>query len=269
VGIYVREGLNFKERHDLENYKLKTFENLVLEIQFPNKTYIVSNIYRSPNPPPNFTVGDHMDSFLETLDSHLARLSECNSHSYVFLDANINLLNLQTSPLCSTYLDTCITNGFLQLTCKATRTQNNRSSLIDHILTNSNLAKYNTGTIIDDISDHFMNFLQLGHIKNHSKTHAKATNRRIVNDTNIAKLKHALINTDWTSIYNDTEVDSSFNKFWNIFNDLYNEHLPITHVKFNRNKHKINGYMTQELLDARATKLYLHKTSLKSKTQLS
>jgi hypothetical protein len=77
-----------------------------------------------------------------------------------------------------------------------------------------------------------MNFLQLGHIKNNCKAPTKATNRRIVNDTNIAKLKHALINTDWTSIYSDTEVDSSFNKFWTIFNDLYNEHLPITHVKF-------------------------------------
>jgi exonuclease III len=52
VGIYVRDGLNFNERPDLENYKLNTFENLVLEVQYPNKSYIVSNIYRSPNPPP-------------------------------------------------------------------------------------------------------------------------------------------------------------------------------------------------------------------------
>jgi hypothetical protein len=45
VGIYIRNGLNFKERPDLENYKLKTFENLVLEIQYPNKSYLISNIY--------------------------------------------------------------------------------------------------------------------------------------------------------------------------------------------------------------------------------
>ena len=81
---------------------------------------------------------------------------------------------------------------------------------------------------------------------------------RIVNDTNIANLKLALTNTDWSPIYNDTNVDSSFNKFWDIFNNLYNVHLPIKHVKFNKNKHRINGYMSQELLDARATKLYLH-----------
>jgi hypothetical protein len=267
VGIFVREGLNFRERPDLENYKLKTFENLVLEIQYPNKSFIVSNIYRSPNPPPNFTIGEHLNSFLDTLDSHLARLSDINSHSYVFLDANINLLHLQDSPICSAYLDTCITNGFLQLISKATRLQNNRNTLIDHILTNSNLPSYNAGTIIDDISDHFMNFLQLGHLKKNCKRHHKDNNARIINDTNITNLKNALTNTDWASIYNDNDVDSSFNKFWSIFNDLYNEHLPMAHVKFNKNKHKINGYMTHELLEARATKLYLHKIAIKNKTQ--
>ncbi len=86
------------------------------------------------------------------------------------------------------------------------------------------------------------------------------------NDT--VSVKHALIDTDWTSLCSDNDVDSSFNKFWTIFSELYNEHLPITHVKFNRNKHRINGYMTQDLLEARATKLYLHETALKNKSQL-
>jgi hypothetical protein len=113
-------------------------------MQCPNKSYIVSNIYRSPNPPSDFTIGEHLESFVETLDCHLARLSDCNCHSYVFLDANINLLHLHDAPICTAYLDTCITNGFLQLISKATRIQNNRNSLIDHMLTNSNLASYNT-----------------------------------------------------------------------------------------------------------------------------
>ncbi len=121
LGIYVRERLNFEERPDLENYKLKTFENLVLEIQYPNKSYIVINIYRSPNPPSNFTIGEHLESFVETLDCHLSRLSDCNFHSYVFLDANINLLHLHDEHICTANLDTCITNGFLQLISKATR----------------------------------------------------------------------------------------------------------------------------------------------------
>jgi exonuclease III len=128
VGIYIRNGLNFKERTDLENYKLKTFENIVLEVQYPNKSILVSNIYRSPNPPPNISVSDHIDLFLDTLDTHLARLSDLDKNSYIFTDSNINLLKLNEGALGTDYMDTLITNGYLQIISKATRVQNNNVS---------------------------------------------------------------------------------------------------------------------------------------------
>ncbi len=84
VGICIRNGLNFVVRGDLEDYKLNTFENIVLEILYPNKSMILSNIYRSPTPPPNLTVSDHTELFLNTLDSHLARLSNLTK-TYMFL----------------------------------------------------------------------------------------------------------------------------------------------------------------------------------------
>jgi hypothetical protein len=70
VGIYVRNGLNFKEMGELDDYKQKTFENIVLEVQYPGKSVLISNIYRSPTPPPNTSPSDHLDNFIETLDSH-------------------------------------------------------------------------------------------------------------------------------------------------------------------------------------------------------
>jgi exonuclease III len=97
VGIYIRNGLNFNERKDLENYSQKTFENVTIEVLYPNRNIIISNIYRSPNPPPNMTPSEHSDYFLDTLDSHLARLSELNRPSYIFTDSKINLLQLGNS----------------------------------------------------------------------------------------------------------------------------------------------------------------------------
>ncbi len=47
---------------------------------------------------------------------------------------------------------------------------------------------------------------------------------------------------------------------------FFNEHFPETPVKFNINKHKLNGYMTDELLEARTLKLKLHKKYLKSRS---
>ncbi len=137
------DGLNFKARKDLETYKLRTFENLVLEVQYPNKNFLFSNVYRSPNPPPGLSVSEHLESFLDTLDSHLLQLSDTNTPSYIFTDSKLNLLKLSTNTTCTDYIDTLITNGFIQIISKATRIQNDRASLIDHIITNTNLQSYN------------------------------------------------------------------------------------------------------------------------------
>ena len=99
-----------------------------------------------------------MESFLSTLDAHLSMLSETDKQVYVFLDANINLLNLENNPVCMQYLDNIITNGFLQIISKATRIQNDKASLIDHVITNTNMPRYDAGTLINDISDHLMNY---------------------------------------------------------------------------------------------------------------
>jgi len=163
-------------------------------------------------------------------------------------------------------MDTLITNGFLQIISKATRIQNNNSSLIDHILTNTNLTAYKAGTIIDDLSDHFMNFLVISNYKLAKNTN-KPSSRRLINDTNTNALKNALINTDWQPVLTDNDVDSSFNTFWRIFSSLYDEHFPITFVRFNKNKHRINAFMNDNLLAERNSKLNLHKTYISTKRQ--
>ena len=239
--MYIRTGLNYKLRPDLEIYKLKTFENLAVELLYPGKSYIISNIYRSPNPPPVTSANEHLDNFLDSLDTHLNLISEVNCQSYIFLDSNINLLRVQNSTLCTNYLDTVITHGFLQIISKATRIQQNRPSLIDHILTNSNLTSYTAGTIIDDLSDHFMNFIQLNHSRlRHTNT--EECTRRMINEANINNLRLALRTTDWSTVTSDNNADTSFNSFWDIFKTLFDTHLPIKRIKFNKNKHKRNGY---------------------------
>ncbi len=266
VGIYVRNGLNYKERKDLDDYKQKTFENIVLEVQYPSKSILISNIYRSPTPPPNTSPSDHLENFTETLDSHLSKLSDLNKPSYIFLDANINLLRLKENIGCTDYMDTLITNGFVQLISKATRIQNDKTSLIDHILTNTNQCKYNAGTIIEDLSDHFINYLQISSCKQ-PNANSKPSKMRILNETNITALKTALLHTDWQPVYADSEVDSSFDTFWTIFNGLFSEHCPVTQVRFNKNKHRINAFMNDDLLAERNLKLHLHKTFISTKQQ--
>jgi site-specific DNA-adenine methylase len=83
---------------------------------------------------------------------------------------------------------------------------------------------------------------------------------------NINNFTNALNNTDWTPVYVINDTDTSFDTFWNIFKTLYDEHFPEIRVRFNINKHRLNGFMTDELLEARKEKITSHKAALLSKT---
>jgi hypothetical protein len=74
---------------------------------------------------------------------------------FVFLDSNVNLLNLNSNAQTSKYMDSILNNGFLQTIFKSTRIQNQTNTLIDHILSNKNPEGFSSGTVISDISDHF------------------------------------------------------------------------------------------------------------------
>ena len=267
VGIYIRKGLNFTIRNDLECFSLKTFENLVVEIHYPKKSMLFSNIYHSPNPPPNVTQSEHSNNFLELMDNHLANFSSLNKDCYVFLDANIDLLKMNSNAVSNDYMDINLSNGFIQLICKATRIQNGHFSLIDHILSNTNLPSYCSGTVVDDISDHFINFLQLP--VDRVKLKPKSTFKRKLTDDNINGFKLSLAGIDWTDIYQNNDVDQSFDLFWTIFSDLYKIHFPEIKTKFNKNIHRINGYMTGGLLVSRKSKLELCKLAAKNRDPIT
>jgi hypothetical protein len=59
---------------------------------------------------------------------------------------------------------------------------------------------------------------------------------------------------DWAEIIGLNEVDEAFESFWDIFKTLYDLHFPLTTVKFNRNIHKRNHFMTHGLLTSRNQK---------------
>jgi hypothetical protein len=210
---------------------------------------------------------EHSNGFLEKLDNHLSNLSALNKDVYVFLDANIDLLKLNTLNLCNDYMDVNLSNGFIQLICRATRIQGIHYSLIDHILTNTNQPNYSVGTIVSDISDHFINFIKLS-IDNPPPKHKVEVKRKFTGE-NIARFKNALSNFTWDDVCAENDIDKAFDIFWTKFNDLYNLNFPTTRTKFNRNLHKINNYMTAGLMISRATKLELCKKATRDRNNIA
>ena len=107
------------------------FESLSIRVKFGKNKYLLTNVYRSPNPTPNFSNTEALNEFMHELDTLLEKLSATGLTSFVILDNNINLLNDSLTSI--DLIDTVMTNGVLQLITKATRIQGTSTSLIDHI----------------------------------------------------------------------------------------------------------------------------------------
>jgi len=58
------------------------------------------------------------------------------------------------------------------------------------------------------------------------------------------------------------DIDLAYGEFWSIYNSLYEANFPLKKIRFNKNRHKINNFMTAGLLVSRQTKNTLHKLSV-------
>jgi len=100
------------------------------------------------------SAAQQMEHFNSKFDELLSSLQQTRKESYVFIDANIDLLHLGCTDS-QNYMNLILGRSYLQCVAKATRIQNNSKSLIDHILINSGCRDIFTGTLISDVSDHF------------------------------------------------------------------------------------------------------------------
>ena len=247
----------FKIIPELSLFIPKIFECLTIEVLLENKKSSFSSIYRSPSDSP-----EHISEFNDHLDHLLYNLSSSFQNSYICLDSNFNSLIPLPNIHHAKYYTTISENGFIQCITKATRISNNSSSLIDHIITNSSLEKIISGTIISDISDHFMTFIQLPFVQ--SCNLPRYVESRVFSGTNIGKFRDCLGKLSWNNVLTCKNVDDSYNLFWTDFKMLYDQNFPVKKTKFNKNLHKICNYMTQGLLVSRQSKIKLHKISIQS-----
>jgi hypothetical protein len=189
---------------------------------------------------------------MEKFSQLLSELKATNKQSYVFLDSNVNLLQLQQQDSAN-YLNSIFEKGYLQIVTKASRIQNNSKTLIDHILTNSKSLNICSGTLISDVSDHFFTFVVPDSVPVHKQLHRTVTSRDF-SENKLLGFRGELGMADCTCVTAKPSVDEAYEEFWNIYNSAYNRNFPIKRQRFNKNRHKINNFMTNGLLISRNTK---------------
>jgi hypothetical protein len=210
---------------------------------------------------PNVTQSQQMDRFMDMFATLLSDLKNSNLHSLVFTDSNINLLQLESSDA-SNFMNCLFTNGYLQCISKATRFQNNNATLIDQILTNSRELEMYVGTLISDVSDHLFTFVMPHSLTPNNKQVHKTNLSRDFSTANLQNFRNELGMTDWNPVLNIDNVDDSYEEFWKIYSDIYNRNFTLKRMRFNKNIHKVNNFMTAGLLVSRKSKKNLHTKSL-------
>jgi hypothetical protein len=121
-----------------------------------------------------------------------------------------------------------------------------------------------SGTIIEDISDHFFTLFQ----PNMNKTNPpNATiTKRIYSKKNLDKLRLNLSECDWEEVISSNDVNTAYNSFLGKLSESMESCIPMVKQKLNRNIHKVNQFMTKGLIKSRSVKLQLQKISINSPT---
>ena len=180
-------------------------------------------------------------------------------------DSNINLLRFDNHPPAVSLIESAMENGFIQTVMKASRIFDGKISLIDHIFTNTKNIEITSGSIVCDISDHFITFISPPLSKQQIKKKPIVTRDMSLQKMNT--FRDALRSLTWRNVTQSQNVNESYNIFWEDFKTLHDLHFPEKTVSFSRNLHKINPFMTKGLLISRKTKNLLHKTAVTERSE--
>ena len=114
------------------------------------------------------------------------------------MDSNINLLRFKTNPPAVTFIETAMENGLIQTVTKASRIFDGKISLIDHIFTNTKNPSITSGSIVCDISDHFITFISPPLIKQQIKKKPVVT--RDMSLQKMTNFREALQTLTWRNV---------------------------------------------------------------------
>ena len=154
VCIFIHNSLSYKL---LNEFCVSTENNESLSIEILNnksKNKIINLTYRPPD--------GNTKPFHDYLKSFLTKRSIQTKHIYLVGDVNLNLLDYEANSKVKNFVNLLFQNGMVPVINKPTRVFKNKTSIIDHIYTNSLFAHVvNPRIVKTDITDHFPIYITL------------------------------------------------------------------------------------------------------------
>ena len=226
VSSYVRRGMEFKRRSDLE---LINDENECIFIEFSGHSVghihdiIVGLMYRPPN--------TDAPLFTDALRNIHSKLTNERKTCILMGDFNIDLLKFQTHDKTNEFLDSLFASSYLPLITKPTRITDYSATLIDNIFCN-NPAHHNviSGLLNTDISDHQPIFSLIQSNMNKQQREGQLY-QRVFTQNNLSIFKDKIARQDWTFVFDEIDTQTAYSSFLDTIKTAYNEAFPLQLVK--------------------------------------
>ena len=259
VAFYINKSLNFSVLNEYSIFHEKIIESLFIELEFSNKKkLVIGNFYRSPSTGVNnLTPTMQIELFLEHFQGILDSITERKCKAVLCGDFNLDLLSYNVHNYTADFVSMLFSAGFLQLISNPTRvsTNNNTATLIDHIWTNDIKDKMVAGVITTYLSDHYSTFHLIS--TNKHKPSPKVISTRDFSDIKIESFKNDLNNLSYNEVYEKNNPTESYASFQNLFQAIFEKNFPVKEIRFNKNYHMIENWMTKGILRSRKKKFEL------------
>ena len=134
-------------------------------------------------------------------------------------------MNIDADQLTANVYQTLISYSLIPTITKPTRITHHTATLIDNIFTNDYSHHHSSGLLFSDITDHLPIFLMTEWCARKMTTNK--TLSRFINKTSLNEFNQAVLLSNWSSIYNETNPHISYNLFMDKFNQMYHTHFPL------------------------------------------
>ena len=172
-------------------------------------------------------------------------------------------MNCDSNSETDRFLNILFEHSALPTITKPTRFTNHSSTLIDNIISNCIINKYQSSIVLSDISDHLPIIFTIELQLERKKKDIIVQYSRNINISTLKKFTDNLQNLDWGNL-DILDADNAYNSFADTFTQAYNNSLPIIPKKINFFCGKYKPWITCSIQRSIRKKQNLYKKSLKS-----
>ena len=248
VLIYVKEGINYRPREDLNMHRSKELESYFVEaINDKGKNSIIGVIYRHPCMDQNIFIDDYMKPLNDKL------LKE-NKKSYLLGDFNFDFLNASNNETFN-FFETMMSSFQIPVITIPTKINTHKHTVIDNIFTNNIHPDMKSGNLTLAISDHLPSFYVVP--RDNQNHMPKKQNLYTRKTKQFDKVNFILdyFDINWNNILelNQNDVNVSLNIFLTKMNELFDKYMPLRKMTQKEYKRRYKPWITDNILE----KIYL------------